>query len=212
MYRFHPQHQRVRKILNSGEIGDVVEVRAHLAVNIMDPPDATNVRFMPELGGGALLDMGCYTVSICRLLFGDEPLAVTASWQVDPRFGVDVSAAGVLEFAGGRTGIVSCSFLGNSQGSYSVVGRNGIIEVPRAIIPGLGSRLGEALVIVADGDGKRREEVIEPVDQYRLMIESFSDAVLGKQPVPIHPDDSVRNMQVLDALARSAREGIRVVI
>ena len=212
MYRSHPQHERVRQILDAREIGDVTEVRAHLAVNIMDPPDAANVRFQPELGGGALLDMGCYTVSICRFILEEEPVAVTCSWQIDPRFNVDVSAAGILEFAGGRTGVVSCSFLGNSQGSYSVVGRRGVIEVPRGIIPGLGSRLGETLVIIADGDGRRREELIEPVDQYRLMIESFSDAVLGQRPIPIHPDDSVRNMRVLDALALSAREARRVVI
>ena len=156
--------------------------------------------------------MGSYTVSICRLVFGDEPVAVTASWQIDPRFGVDISAAGILESAGLRTGIVSWSFLGNGQGYYSVVGRRGVIEVPRAIIPGLGSRLGEALVIVADGDGRRREEVLEPVDQYRLMIESFSESVLSRRPVPIHPEDSGANMRVLDAIARSAREGVRVAV
>ncbi len=121
----------------------------------MSPADPRNVRFIPDLGGGSLLDMGCYTVSICRMMLGMEPLSVLGSWHVDPRFDVDVSAAAVLDFPEGRRGVISCSFLGNAQGSYTVVGRSGAIEVPRAIIPGLGTRVGEALVILADADGRR---------------------------------------------------------
>jgi D-xylose 1-dehydrogenase (NADP+, D-xylono-1,5-lactone-forming) len=212
MYRSHPQHARVREIIASGEIGDVVEVRAHLCVDIMSPADPSNVRFSPDLGGGSLLDMGCYTVSICRMILGMEPLSVSGSWQVDPRFDVDVSAAAVLDFPEGRTGVISCSFLGNAQGSYTVVGRSGAIEVPRAIIPGLGSRIGEALLIVADAEGRRREETLPAVDQYQLMVERFSEAVLARRPVPLPPSDSIENMRVLDAIALSAREGIRVTL
>ena len=64
MYRFHPQHARVRKIIDSGAIGDVLEVRSHLSNNMMSPPDPKNVRLIPELGGGVLLDMGCYEISL----------------------------------------------------------------------------------------------------------------------------------------------------
>jgi D-xylose 1-dehydrogenase (NADP+, D-xylono-1,5-lactone-forming) len=212
MYRSHPQHKRVAEIVQSGEIGDVVEVRAHLAVNIMDPPDRNNVRFDPALGGGSILDMGCYTVSICRMIFGEEPADISARAHVDPRFGVDISAAALLTFPRDRMGVVSCSFAGNSQGSYVVVGRKGVIEVPRAIIPGLGSRVGEAVIIVADGDGRRREEVVAPIDQYRLMVEGFSAAVLGGRPVPLPPADSIANMRVLDAWSHSAANGTRVKI
>ncbi len=205
MYRSHPQHKRVRDLIAQDVIGEVVEVRAHLCVDIMSPADPKNIRFSPESGGGSLMDMGCYTVSICRMIFGDEPRSVMANWHVDPSFGVDISAGGVLDFGGGRMGIVSCSFLGNAQGSYTVIGRKGAIEVPRAILPGLGTRLGEALIVVADGDGRRREEVLPAVDHYRLMVEDFGDAVLAGTPVPLSPGDSVNNMRVLDAMARSAR-------
>ena len=63
MYRFHPQHERVRELINSDAIGDVVEVHTHLSVDIMSPPDPNNIRMKPELGGGALLDMGCYMMT-----------------------------------------------------------------------------------------------------------------------------------------------------
>ena len=212
MYRFHPQHQRVRALIEAGAIGDVVEVRTHLSVDIMNPPDPNNIRMKPDLGGGALLDMGCYIISVARMLYATEPVAVRAWQRFDDRFGVDVAAAGVLEFPDGRVAMVSCSFEGFGNGFYSVIGRKGVIEVPRGIIQGLGTRLGEALVITMDADGRRTEENFGPVDHYELIVEAFADAVLNKTPVPLPLTDSLNNMRALDAFARSAREGREIKI
>ena len=207
MYRFHPQHARVREIIASGAIGDVVEVQAHLSVDLMNPPDPSNVRFVPALGGGALLDMGCYCVHIARSLFGEEPQSVSGTWVIDANWDVDVAAAGVLRFPGGRLAVVSCSFLGSGQGYYRVVGRRGVIDLPRGIIPGLADRLSEALISVVDATGARRDEVLAPVDQYQLMVEAFADAVLSGSTLPVDPTDAVANLLVLDAFAASARSG-----
>lgn len=207
MYRFHPQHRRVHELIAQGTIGDVQEVRVHLSVDITNPADPGNIRFAPKLGGGTLLDMGCYCISICRMIFGEEPRNVRGWWHIDKHFGVDTAAAGVLEFADGKVGVMSCSFTGNGQGFYTVVGRNGCIEVPRGIILGLGSRVPEALVVVVDAGGRRREETFPAVDQYQLMVESFADAVLSGQEPLLSPQDSVRNMAAVDAFARSARQG-----
>ena len=108
MYRFHPQHRRVREIIDSGAIGDVVEVRVHLSNDMMNPPDPNNVRFDPSLGGGVLLDMGCYMVSASRMIMQAEPLSVRGWHKIDKRFGVDVACGGILEFPGGRMATVSC--------------------------------------------------------------------------------------------------------
>lgn len=210
MYRLHPQHLRVRELIDSGTIGDVVEVRTHLSVDIMNPPDPNNIRMKPELGGGALLDMGCYMISVARMLFAAEPVAARGWWKQDNRFGVDVAAAGVLEFPGTRPALVSCSFEGFGNGFYRVIGRKGVIEAPRGIILGLGTRLGEALIIKMDADGRRSEESIPPVDHYRLIVEAFADAVLNKTPVPLPPSDSLNNMRAIDAFAQSARDGREV--
>jgi predicted dehydrogenase len=207
MYRFHPQHQKALALVDSGVIGDVVEVRAHLSVDIMNPPDPNNIRMKPELGGGTLLDMGCYVISAARMLYRAEPVAVRAWWKIDSRFAVDVAAGGVIEFPGGRFALVSCSFEGFGNGFYSAIGRKGVIEAPRGIILGLGTRLGEALIVTMDADGRRTEETIPSVDHYQLMVEAFADAILNKTPVPLPPSDSLSNMRVLDAFARSAREG-----
>ena len=212
MYRFHPQHARVREIIDSGVIGEVLEVRAHLSNNMMSPPDPRNVRFMSELGGGVLLDMGCYVVSAARMIMQAEPLSIRGWQKMDNRFGVDVADGAVLEFPDGRMGVVSCSFETTGLGHYSVIGRHGMIEVPRALVLGLGSFGPEALIVTVDNNGKRTEELMPANDHYQLIVEAFGDAVLNEAPPPLSPQESINNATVLDAWARSIRDGSDVKI
>lgn len=210
MYRFHPQNVHALKLVRDGAIGDVSEVRAHLSVDIMADA-AGNVRFDKALGGGSLLDMGCYAVSAARLFLG-EPVAAQASFEVDPRTGVDLSASAILEFPDSRTALISSSFKASGQGLYQVIGMEGVIDVPRAFIPGMGSRVAEGLVIVSDPDGRRSEKTFQPANHYRLMAEAFAEAVLSGRPVPYPPEDAVNNMRALDAIAASAASGRRAEI
>ena len=210
MYRFHPQNVHTLKLVRDGAIGDVREVRAHLSVNIMADAKG-NVRFDKRLGGGSLLDMGCYAVSAARR-FLDEPVAAMASFDLDPAAGIDLAATAILEFPGGRSALISSSFKGSGQGFYQVIGSKGVIDVPRAFIPGMGSRVAEGLIVVSDPDGRRTETTFEPANHYRLMAEAFANAVLSGRPVPYPPEDAVNNMRALDAIAASARSGRRVEI
>ena len=209
MYRFHPQTRRVQELLATRAIGEVRHVHAHLSVNIMRTLDESNIRYRDSLGGGALLDMGCYTVNIARMIFGGEPKRLFGRLDVDLALGVDTSAAGILEFAEGIA-TISCSFGADGQGSYRIVGTDGTIEAPRGIIPGLGTRAPEGLVVVIDADGNRREEIFAPVNQYSKMVDAFSEAVLNKRSVPLPPEDSLNNIKVLEALSRSSAENIAV--
>lgn len=212
MYRFHPQNVHVKQLVADGAVGDVREVRAHLSVDIMDAAAGGNVRFDARLGGGSLLDMGCYAVNVARRIFGEEPAAAMGSLDIDPATGVDLSAAALLEFSGGRTASISSSFKAGGQGTYQIIGTKGTIEVPRAIIPGMGSRIGETLVVLVDADGRRAETLFDATDHYRLMVEAFADAVLSGREVPYPPRDAVNNLRVLDAIAASARSGMRVEV
>lgn len=212
MYRFHPQNVRVRALLAQGAIGEVREVRASLGVRLLDPPDPANVRLQRQLGGGTLLDMGCYTVNAARMAFGAEPLRVRAWQDIDARFGVDVTTAGMLEFSDRRLGVMSCSFRTGDEGWYMVAGSNGTIQVPNAIIPGYGPRLAETSLIIIDPHRRRHEEHFAPANHYRLMAEAFASAVLTGAPVPLPPQDAIMNMRVLDAIVRSAaRDGAEAV-
>jgi D-xylose 1-dehydrogenase (NADP+, D-xylono-1,5-lactone-forming) len=207
MYRFHPQTRRVQQLIASGVIGRVRHVHAHLSVNIMRTLDPSNIRYRDRLGGGVLFDMGCYAVNIARMAFGGEPERVVGQMRVDPTLGVDTSAACILEFAEDMA-TVSCSFAADGQGTYTIVGTEGSMEVPRGIIPGLGTRAAEGLVVVVDPDGNRREEWFEPVNQYTNMVDAFSEAVLNKRPVPLPPEDGLNNIKVLEAIARSSAKNI----
>jgi D-xylose 1-dehydrogenase (NADP+, D-xylono-1,5-lactone-forming) len=207
MYRFHPQTRRVQQLIAYGAIGQVREVHAHLSVNILRTFDASNIRYQAGLGGGSLFDMGCYTVNISRTVFGSEPERVVGRMHIDPTLGVDTSATGILEFAEG-TATISCSFAADGQGTYTIVGTEGTIEVPRGILPGLGTRAAQGLVVVVDADGNRREELFEPVNQYRNMVDAFAESVLNKQPPPLPAEDGLNNVKVLEALTRSAAKNV----
>jgi xylose dehydrogenase (NAD/NADP) len=204
MYRFHPQHVRVRELIASGAIGEVHEVRAGLSIGILGSAERDNIRFEPAVGGGALLDMGFYPVDATRMLMGANPVHAVAWRDFDDTLGIDVSLAGVLEFPGRRFATISCSFKAGDNTSYVVVGSTGTIEVPRAFIPGYGTRVGDTVVIVMDEQWNRREEHFAPANHYRLMAEAFAAAVLAGRPVPYPPEESIANMRALDALARAA--------
>ena len=204
MYRFHPQTRRVQELLALGTIGEIREVRAHLSVNIIDVADPQNVRFQPALGGGALLDMGCYAVNAARMIFNAEPRRVIARLGIDSRYDIDRNAHGILEFDHGAA-LISCGFDAQGLGHYSIVGTKGMIEVPRGLVPGYGTFAAEAMIISIDADGNRREEHFAPVNHYGLMADSFCEAIAqGTEPF-LPAADSIRNMAVLDALDRSAR-------
>ena len=204
MIRFHPQNVRARALIDNGAIGDVREVRAHLSVTLHHPPDPKGIRFSPATGGGALLDAGCYPVSIVRDIFGEEPYAVSAMLDMDASLGVDMGGAALLLFSAGRAGLVSWSYRSEGQGGYTIVGSKGVIEVPRAVLAGQRDRLAESIVILMDARGARTEELIPPANHYLLMVEAFADAILGGHTVPYPMEDSVRTLDVLDSIKAAA--------
>ena len=158
----------------------------------------------PEMGGGALLDVGCYGVSVARWLLDAEPLQVQAQAVYHQRE-VDIHTVGLLRFPGNVLATVEASFITALQQTYTVIGTEGAIELPHdAFVPWE----KDAVFTVRDRDEERgREHTTPGVDGYRLMVEHFADAIQKGTRLAFSPDESIRNMQVLDALAESARSG-----
>jgi predicted dehydrogenase len=120
MYRHHPQHERVREILRSGEIGEPVHfVGAFAYVANFDP---SNIRMNTAQGGGAFLDVGVYPLNAARWLFG-EPVAVTAAERTEPATGIDLHTTVLMEWADGKTGTLIGGFDQPFTTRYEVVGR-----------------------------------------------------------------------------------------
>lgn len=211
MYRFHPRSKEVRRLVQSGRIGKPRLVRSAFCYRIAphDYENPDNARLKTEAGGGALLDVGCYGVSIARWLLGAEPVSVQCHADYHPG-GVDVHTAGILNFKKNQLATIEASMIAGLQQTYTVVGENGVIELPHdAFIPWE----KDALYTLRENDADFADPVIVPgADEYQLMVEHFADAVRGEVSPDFSATDSIANMRVLDALADAARTGESVKV
>ncbi len=201
MYRFHPQIRRVQELIADGSVGDLKMVRATFGYTQDRPGD---IRWRPELAGGALMDVGCYCVNISRLIMRREPIAARAAAVWAPS-GVDESLSGILEFPGGAMGLVDCSFKTYSRQWAGVSGTRGQLSLPEPFR--IGNR--EATIYY---DQAGVTEVLEApgADEYQQMVAHFADAVLEGKALSYPPEDSLNQMRVIDGLYLSARNGCRV--
>ncbi|MEA2575817.1 MAG: D-xylose 1-dehydrogenase D-xylono,5-lactone-forming [Chloroflexia bacterium] len=206
MYRFHPQTQRIRQLVYEGAIGEARIVRATFDFLLSR---ANDVRLSKELGGGSLLDVGCYCVNISTLVTGMPPKAVTAS-AVWAENGVDTSLVGTLEFPNGMLGVIDCSFqVGTSmQQGLEVSGTGGLIRVEQPFR--MSDEDTTITVDKADKDVTVQRVRVPGGNEYRFMVEHFADAVLNDTELSYTLEDSLANMRVLDALIEAARTGRRV--
>ena len=206
MYRFHPRSRRIKQMVVEGGIGAPCLVRSAFCYRMRDTDwaDETNARLKPEMGGGALLDVGCYSVSVARWLLGTEPSRVQAQ-AVYHSAGADVHLVGSLFFPDSGLATFEASFVSALQQTFTVVGREGAIELPHnAFVPWE----KDAVLVLRQHDEETGQEYVIPgADEYQLMVEHFADAALAKTDLVVSVDESVRNMQVLDALAQAAQTG-----
>jgi predicted dehydrogenase len=199
MYRFHPRSLRVKQLVEDGALGPIQLIRSAFAFLHQNRQD---YRFKPEMGGGALLDVGGYAVSAARWLIGAEPVEVQATAQYGPVSGVDETLGGLLRFPGGEIAVVTCSFRTALRQNYEVVGRDAALEVSLAFVPE-----GEQAPLVLLRDNRVETEQFPNVDQYQLMVEHFADSLLHDTPLRFPPEEAWANARVLDGLARAARGG-----
>jgi predicted dehydrogenase len=205
MVRNHPQWLAVRELVRSGRIGELRLVAGHFAYFKRDPHD---VRSVPEWGGGGLMDVGCYPITMTRWLFGEEPEAVVGLIDSDPELRVDRIASALMRFSAGRQATFSCAMQLAHYQRMQLHGTSGRIEVQ---IPFNAPNDRPCRIFVDDGRelGDRSAEAIEfpAVDQYTLQGDAFSAAVRGERDVPVSVEDAIGNMAVIDAIFRSADSG-----
>lgn len=204
MVRTHPQWLAVRELVRSDAIGPLRLVSGHFSYFRRDPSD---VRSKAEYGGGALLDIGCYPITLSRWLFDAEPSAAVATIERDPDFGVDRLVSALLRFDSGQA-VFSCAGQLVPFQRMTLYGERGRIEIE---IP-FNAPPNRACRILLDRGTRfagESAEVIEvpEADQYRLQAECFADAVAGVADVPVSVEDAIANMAVMDALFRSSESG-----
>lgn len=205
MIRFHPQWQRARDIIRSGELG---EVRAIDAVFSYFNANPDNVRNQADIGGGGILDIGCYPITSGRFLFESEPQRVVSLVERDPNFGTDRLASVMMDFGAGKRLTFTCSTQLVRHQRVQVFGTQGKLEIiiPYNALPDERSAITVDTGSPLDGSLARRE-IIGECDQYTEQAEAFARAVLGEAPLPYGVEDAIASMKVLDAIFASEKSG-----
>lgn len=203
MYRFHPQWQAARKFVRDGRIGQLRTIHSQFSYYNDDPQ---NIRNQASIGGGALMDIGCYPISLSRFLYDAEPQRVLGHIERDPATHVDRLTSAVLEFAMG-TATFTCGTQLAPYQRVNILGTSGRIEIeiPFNAPPDRPCRLW---LQSGPGTGPPEEIRFDLCNQYTLQANAFSRAILDDTPVPTPLGDAIANMRVLERVVASA-EGDR---
>ncbi|MFF7559261.1 Gfo/Idh/MocA family protein [Streptomyces pseudovenezuelae] len=199
-YLFHPVTRRLHEVLASGEIGELRHVETMVAI---PAPADSDPRWSLPLAGGAVMDLGCYSLHALRVL---APWAGGAPRLVSARGGERAGAPGVdewldadLAFPGGATGSASCHMAYDRlEMSCRIIGSLGEVLAPNFVLPHTDDR-----VVVRTADGERTER-LGTRSSYTYQLEAFADRVRGGDPLPLDPDDAVSTMTLIDTAYRAA--------
>ena len=200
MVRTHPEWLRAREIVRGGQIG---ELRSIVSVFSYFNRDPQNIRNVPEFGGGAMMDIGCYPITMSRFLFEREPSRVVGLVDRDPEMGTDRLTSALLDFAPGQAVFTCATQLVPFQ-RMQILGTQGRIdiEIPYNIPPDQPSR-----IYVDDGSQlagrSARVEEFPAIDQYTIQGDEFSRAIQDNAEVPVTIEDAISNMRVIEAVLRS---------
>ena len=197
MYRFHPQWQRARQLVRDGNIGELRTIQSFFSYYLDDP---NNIRNRHDAGGGAMLDIGCYTVSLARFIFGAEPNHVFGTVEYDPQLKIDRLASAILDFGRGTSTFTCATQLVPYQ-RVNIFGTTGRVEIE---IPFNAPANQPCKIWYQHGD-ETEEIQVEASNQYTLQGDAFSQVVLNNTDVPTPIEDAVANMKVIEAVFQSAK-------
>lgn len=200
MYRHHPQWQRARELVQDGQVGELRTIQSFFSY-FNDDPD--NIRNDASIGGGGLMDIGCYPISLSRFIFDAEPQRVLGLVEYDPRFKTDRIASVILDFGCGTSTFTSSTQMAPYQ-RVNIFGTTGRveIEIPFNAPPDRPCKMWHQY------DGETVQIELEMCDQYTIQGDLFAQAILNNTPVPTPLEDAVANMRVIEAIVRSSQDGV----
>jgi len=204
MYRHHPQWIEAKRLVDSGEIGELITIQSFFSYFNADPD---NIRNKPATGGGGMMDIGCYPISLSRFLFNAEPNRVCGFMDKDPSFGTDRLFSGMMDFAG-KISTFTCSTQLADYQRVNILGSTGRIEI---FIP-FNAPPDEPCQIILQRDDKEDAEWLQAIsfdicDQYTIQGDLFAKAILDDTPVPTPLNDAWANMHTIEAFMESAEKG-----
>jgi predicted dehydrogenase len=204
MYRHHPQWQRTQQLVAQGEIGDLRTIQSFFSYYNVDP---NNIRNLAGMGGGGLMDIGCYCISLSRFIFDGEPHRVSGIVEYDPGFQVDRLVSAVLDFGRG-TATFTCATQLSPYQRVNIFGTAGRVEIE---IP-FNAPADRPCRMWHQHGSETDEILLDVCNQYTIQGDLFSQAVLNDTDVPTPLEDAVANMKVIEAIVRSAESGTWVEV
>jgi xylose dehydrogenase (NAD/NADP) len=203
MYRFHPQHQRVKEIIASGVIGEVRFAKASYSF-MMRPARMYRLANDTDLGGGAMWDIGPYAIHTLRHCFDVDPISVSAMAKYADT-GADITTSGVIDFGDGKRGHFDTSFECSRQSEYTLIGTKGGLKCHTVWqLPGTND---VPMISWWSEDGRKAEEIYPVSNHFNLEIEHFSDCVLNDKSPLLSLDDAKKNCRAIVATLESAATG-----
>ena len=198
MYRHHPQWVKAKQLVTEGKIGELRTIQSFFSYFNVDP---NNIRNIPEQGGGGLMDIGCYNISLSRFIFDAEPERIMGVVEYDPEMKTDRIASGILDFGRG-TATFTCSTQLTPYQRVNIFGTEGRVEIE---IP-FNAPPERPCKMWYQSGGDIKEIELEQCDQYTIQGDLFSQAILNDTPVPTPIEDAVANMKVIEAVVASGKE------
>ena len=195
MYRFHPQWTKAKELVDNGTIGKVKNIQSFFSYNNVDP---SNIRNKADIGGGGLMDIGCYCISFPRFILGKEPVEVSGNSVFDKEFKTDILTSGTLFFEEDVIANFTCSTQLFPYQRVNILGDKGRIEID---IP-CNAPLDEPTKVTLYLNGDEKIMYFEG-NQYTLECEAFANSILNNTDVPTSLSDAVNNMKVIDAIVES---------
>lgn len=206
MYRFHPQHQRVRELIESGLIGEIRSVRTSFSF-MMKPARLYRIQSDIDAGGGAMWDIGCYAIHAARMWMEGTPQSVSAMMHCADS-GADLSTSGIIEYGAGRRAHFDFSFECTRRSEYEITGTLGTIRCPTVWqLPG-----DVPEIQWRTEDGRKGEESPPPFNHFELEIAGFSNIVMTDGEPLLSLEDALMNCKVITAAIESAKTGRHVAI
>lgn len=193
--RYHPLSARVGEYLTSGAIGEIQHLEARFTAEI--PFDPASIRHEPSVGGGALMDLGCYPVHWVRTFTGEEPRVVSASAEKNA-LGADQSIEAQLEFPSGITATIITGMDGPMESTLTITGSKGTATIDALVFPSSGHSVTEVV------DGVDRQYTVAGLTTYDHQLDAVLNALATGEAVPTEGADIVANMALIDAIYEAA--------
>ncbi|MDC3254695.1 Gfo/Idh/MocA family oxidoreductase [Nitrosopumilus sp.] len=200
MFRFHPSHKKVKKCINDKVIGKIFLFSSKYG---FPPISKDNIRYDKFLGGGILNDAGCYPINASRMLFESEPKGVFCNLTIDKETQVDTKATFFMDFDGGIQSQSSVGYDLGYQSNYRLWGSDGSLNLSRSynIPPDMPAKLN------IKSSSTEEEILIEPVNHFKLMIESFCDEIIKSNSCNYNFEEDLLNQaKVMEACRVSNNE------